>query len=99
MSLFTSSRGGGGVTCHIGTRECVYEGSNPDPKIWVPSKTVFRILVHDANLLPKNMDVKLCETRIPSTLAQNVLCKLRNDSKPNWCPFVKGLEQQNARKN
>ena len=35
------------------------------------------------------------KTRIPLTLAQNVLGKLRNNFKPNQCTLARDLEQQN----
>ena len=51
---------------------------------YVSFKTVFPNFSDDANLLPKNMDASFVfKIRIPSGLAQNVLCKLRNDFKTN----------------
>ena len=64
-------------------------------KNMVPSKRYFRILVHDANLLAKNMGAKFCfKTRIPSTLAQNDLYELRNDFKPNYSTLARDLSSR-----
>ena len=48
-----------GVTYDIGIWGYAYEGSYPDKKMAL-SKLYFRILLHDFNLLPKNMGAKFC---------------------------------------
>ena len=50
----------GGGTYDIRIRGCAYEGSNTKPKICVHQNCISEILVHDANLLPKNMGAKFC---------------------------------------
>ena len=73
----------GGYLRYWYTGVCVWR-VNSGPKIVGPSKLYFRILVHDANLLPKNMGANFVfKTKIPSTLAQNVQNKLRNDFNHN----------------
>ena len=37
------------------------------------------------------------KSRIPSTLAQNVLYELRNGFKPNYCTLAGDLEQENPK--
>ena len=53
-------------------------------------KTVFRILVHDANLLPKNMVPNFVyKTRIPYQHLLNMFyTSSKNDFKPNWCTCI-----------
>ena len=86
-----------GVTYDIATRGCAYEEPNPDPKICRVHQTAFpkfqcMMPISYPNLWVPNF---ILETRVPSTLAQNVLYKLRNDFKPNWCTLARDLEQQN----
>ena len=55
---------------------CAYEGSNPDPQIWVHQNCIFEILVHDANLLLKIWVLNFVfKTRILSTLKQ--FCRIK----------------------
>ena len=90
QGLLTFDGGGGSA----------YEGSNRNPKIWV-LKTVFlkfwsmMMPISQPKIWVPNFVFKI---RIPSTLAQNVLHKFRNDFKPNQYTLSRDLEQQNPTK-